>query len=96
MSSSRLAKERTRIQRASLAACWTGTHLLPTDLLGPHVEQQVRGRQAKDHAVYGEAAGLGQEVDSLKWKRVEANLCLPKLEASSSLKWGVSKGWGDH
>lgn len=43
-----------------------GMRASPADLLGPHVEEQVRGRQAKDQAIYREAAGVGHKLHSLK------------------------------
>lgn len=38
--------------------CRESAVFLPTDLLGPNVEQQVRGCQTKHHPIYGEVAGL--------------------------------------
>ena len=58
-----LAEDRTRIQRNRLRDRKPSS---PTDLLSPHVQQQVGGRQAKDHSVYAERAGLGHELHSLK------------------------------
>lgn len=47
-------------------ACWAGIYASPADLLGPHMEQQIRGRQAKDHTIHREAAGVRHELHSLK------------------------------
>lgn len=56
----------TGLAESHRPACGAGLLASPADLLSPDVEQQIRGRQAKDHAVYGEAAGIGHEEHALK------------------------------
>lgn len=57
------------VAEGRLCACRCAS---PADLLSPHVQQQIRGRQAEDHAVHAEAAGIGHEQHSLKREGVEA------------------------
>lgn len=40
------------------SGCREPVVFLPTDLLSPNVEQQVRGGQTKHHSIYGEGAGI--------------------------------------
>lgn len=65
-----------------------GLRASPADLLGPHVEEQVRGRQAKDQAIYREAAGLGHKLHSLKREGVETHICTPSSKLLPYESWG--------
>lgn len=71
------------------SACGAGLRASPADLLGPHVKEQIRGRQAKDQAIYSEAAGLGHKLHPLKREGVEMHICTPSSKPLPYESWGL-------